>query len=126
MRKAISSAIINDNKEILLVKKHDTRILPWWKPEKWENDLECLSREVDEELNWAKLNNVQFYKSVSWKTPHSWNQLEARVYFAELITEALQASAELSDARFIKDFDNYKISNITNKILKCLKETWHL
>jgi len=126
MRTAINSAIINDDKEILLVKKRDTWILPWWKPEKWETDLECLSREVSEELNWAELKNIQFYGNFIWQTPYRWDQLEARVYFAELVTDVLKSSAELSEAKFIKNFADYQISDITSKILNWLKRTWNL
>ena len=126
MRTAINSAIINDKKEILLVRKHDTWILPWGKPEIWESDVECLHREVWEELNGAKLKNLQFFDNFIWQTPHKWDLLEARVYFAELVVDVLKATAELSDAKYIKDFDNYSISEITNNILDWLKKTWYL
>jgi hypothetical protein len=39
------------------------------------------------------------------------------VYFAELVTDVLESSAELSEAKFIKKFGDYKISDITLKIL---------
>ncbi|MDP2091173.1 MAG: NUDIX domain-containing protein [Candidatus Gracilibacteria bacterium] len=126
MRIAINSAIINNNKEILLVKKRDTWILPGGKPDEGESDLECLNREISEELNGAKLRNTQFYNIFVGQTPYKGDQLEARVYFAELITDILSASAELSEAKFIKDFDNYKISDITLKILNGLKITGNL
>lgn len=126
MRTTVNSVIINDDKEILLVKKRDTRILPWWKPEEWETDLECLNREVEEELNWAKLKNIRFYGNFIWKTPHKWDYLKAKVYFAELITDTLKATAELSEAKFIKNFNDYNISDITSKVLNWLRETWNL
>ena len=126
MRVAINSVIINEDKEILLVKKRDTWILPWWKPEEWESDLDCLDREISEELNWAKLKNIRFLGSFVWQTPHRWDMLEARVYFTELIVDVLKSSAEISDAKFIKDFDNYNVSDITNKIIVELREEWHL
>ena len=121
MRTAISAAIINENKELLLVNKRGTRILPWWKPDEEEGELDCLEREVDEELNWAKLENIQYYNSVIWTTPHKGDLLEAKVYIADLMTENLCASAELSEAKYTKEFDNYKLSDITQKIITLLQ-----
>lgn len=126
MRKAVSAAIINDNKEILLVKKRDTWILPWWKPEKWETDIDCLEREISEELSWASLKNPSYYRSVTWITPHSWDLLKAKVYFAELIADEIKHSAEIVDAKFIDNFSAYKVSDITTQILDCLKKPGNL
>jgi len=50
MRIAIGAAIIEDGK-ILLVRKRQSWILPGGKPEPKESDIECLCREVSEELS---------------------------------------------------------------------------
>jgi 8-oxo-dGTP diphosphatase len=122
MRTAINSAIINSNKEILLVKKRDTWILPWGKPEAGEREIDCLQREVKEELNGATLANIIYYDDVVGTTPHKGDLLQAKVYFADLITDTLQASAEISEAKFTKDFDNYNLSDISSKIINLLKK----
>ena len=64
MRKAINAAIIKDDR-ILLVKNENIWILPGGKPEESEPDLECLCREVSEELSGTKLKNFMYYNK--WK-----------------------------------------------------------
>ncbi len=127
MKKAISAAIIRE-REILLVKKNDIWILPWWKPRNDESDTECLLREIWEELNWAGLDCISYYDSFQWITPHSKSHIEVKVYFANLTTDILLSSAEISDARYVhpSDFPKYSISDITIQILEILWQNWKL
>ncbi len=48
MKTVIDGISINKDKEILLVKKKDTWILPWGKLDIDESELECLEREIKE------------------------------------------------------------------------------
>ena len=52
--------------------------------------------------------------------------MKFRVYFAELIVDKLLASTKLSQAEFVGNSANYKISIITKQILDTLKKTIHL
>ena len=54
MRTAIGAAIINEGK-LLIVRKKQSWILPGGKPEPGESDLDCLCREVGQELSGTKL-----------------------------------------------------------------------
>ncbi len=69
MRTAINAIFIKNN-ELLLVKKRKIWILPGGKPEIGENDLQCLCREIDEELSGTKIKNIKFYNKFEGKTPH--------------------------------------------------------
>ena len=83
MRTAINAAIIKD-KKLLLVRKKNTWILPGGKPESGENDLECLTREINEELSGTKIKDISFYREFKGKTPHKRDIINAKVYFAKL------------------------------------------
>jgi ADP-ribose pyrophosphatase YjhB (NUDIX family) len=60
LRTAINAVIIEDGK-ILLVRKRQTWILPGGKPGINESDLECLCREIREELSGTQLDNIRYY-----------------------------------------------------------------
>ena len=123
MRKAINAAFIKD-KKILLVKKKDVWILPGGKPEANESDLECLFREVKEEIR-TGLENLKYYGEFEGITPHKKDTLKAIVYFADVIGEP-KASAEIINCRWIKYSNNCLFSDITSKILNSLKKDNYL
>ncbi len=126
MKKAIS--LINLTTEgLLLVNKNGVYILPGGKPENGEKDYKCLIRELMEELSVSveQIKIYNFYNSFIGKTPHKGYLLENFVYFGTL-NGRLNPSAEISEAKRIKDFENYKISDITNKIINSLKEDRYL
>lgn len=125
MRRAINLAVIEEGK-LLLVKKNKTWIFPGGKPEPYENDLMCLNREFMQELSGTKIIVEKYYKSFIGKTPHSETDLEARVYFGKINGKFGNASAEISDRKFISDFENYNLSDITDKIVNSLKEDNYL
>ena len=127
MRTAICAAIIEDNK-ILLVRKNRTWILPGGKPEKEEKDLECLTREIDEELSGTKIKEISFYKQFEGRTPHKGDILSARVYFANLSGElyAVRKEDSISEVKWVTNFEDYNISEITSKIINSLKQDDYL
>ena len=122
MRTAINAAIIQKGK-ILLVRKNLSWILPEGKPEKGENDLECLAREISEELSGTKIRNASFYRSVIGRTPNEGHLLRARIYFAELDGKLYEVSKgdSVSRAEWVSDFFGYNLSNITEKAILSLR-----
>lgn len=125
MRVAISAVIIKD-KKLLLVKKRKTWILPGGKPEESETDLECLRREIDEELSGTKLSNIKYYNSFKGRTPHKGDILRAKAYFADIDGQLHLSSKEITDSQWVDDFLKYNLSNITMKIVNSLKKDKYL
>jgi len=125
MKRAINAAIIQDGK-ILLVKKKDVWILPGGKPEQGELDIDCLQREVQEELSGTNLKDIDFYKRVEGITPYKGYVLEATVYFAAVDGTLHPASAEIGAFEWVRDTDKYSLSDITSKIIIDLKKDKYL
>lgn len=125
MRTAINLAIIR-KKRILLVKKNRTWIFPGGKPNSGEFDVDCLYRELKEELPDAKMVVEKYYGSFVGKTPYKEDNLEAIVYLGKLLTNFGKPSSEINDAKFIKDFEEYNLSDITKKIINSLKKDNYL
>jgi 8-oxo-dGTP pyrophosphatase MutT (NUDIX family) len=127
MRRAINAVIIEKGK-LLLVKKKNTWILPGGKPETNESDLECLCREVAEELSETKLKNISYYKSFEGKTPHKGDILKAEVYFTD-IDGKLYSTREgdsISEMKWTNEFSKYNLFDITSKIIKSLQNEKYL
>lgn len=122
MRRAINLAEITEE-GLLLVRKKDVWILPGGKPEEGESDYKCLIRELKEKLSVSKeqIRIYNFYKNFMGRTPFSKTLLEAKVYFGTL-NGRLKPSAEISEAKHIKDFENYETSDITKKIIDSLRQ----
>ena len=127
MRTAISAAIIQ-NQKLLLVRKKETWILPGGKPEIGETDLECLCREVDEELSGTKLNNIQYYSHFDGQTPHKMDILRAKVYFASIEGQVYQVrdGDSISEVTWTNNFSQYRLSDITSKIVDSLTQDKYL
>jgi len=123
MRTAINAVIIQEQK-LLLVRKNLTWILPGGKPENEEPDLECLCREMREELSGTKIKDIHFYKSFEGKTPHKGDILRAKVYFAKIDGElyAVRNGDSISEVTWINDFSKYNLSDITSKIVNSLQQ----
>ena len=127
MRKAINAVVIQD-KKLLIVKKKDKWILPGGKPEGNESDLECLAREVDEELSGTKLKNHVSYGEFIGQTPNAGDQLKAIVYLADIDGElyGVRKGDSVSESAWVNDFSQYPLSDITQKIVDSLKETGYI
>ena len=124
MRRAINLAAIHDGK-LLLVKKKQVWILPGGKPEIGETDLECLTRELSEELPQLTTMNYVQYGSFVGITPHAGDMLEAIVFLGEVNGE-IKPSREISDAQWFGNFDGIFLSDITKKIIESLKRDKYL
>lgn len=123
MRIAINAAIVQDNK-LLLVRKKQTWILPGGKLEIGENDLECLCREIDEEISGTQIKDIQFYNQFEGRTPHKGDILRAKVYFANINGQlySVRDGDSISEVQWVNDFSQYNLSDITSKIVNSLQQ----
>ena len=125
MRVAIAAIILQD-KELLLVKKKKSWISPGGKPEEGESDIECVCREVREELSGTELEKVIFYKSRQDISPHKQTPILVKAYFAQIKGQLYGPSAEIKGVAWIDDFDNYNISEPTKRLIESLKSDGYL
>ncbi|MCK4647599.1 NUDIX domain-containing protein [Candidatus Pacearchaeota archaeon] len=125
MRKAVRGLAIRDGK-VLLVRKNETWILPGGKPEKRESDIECLCREFKEELPSVEIENISYYDSFAGRTPHKKDMLKAEVYFVDISEGIGKPSKEINCVKWVSDFPDYNISDITSKVIKSLREKDYL
>jgi len=125
MRTGNYAAIIQERK-ILLVKKKESWILPGGKPEKGESNIECLVREVGEELSGTQLENIRSYGLFEGRTPHKRDILIARAYLADIKGELGKPSNEISAAEWADNPGKYNLSDITSKIVDSLRKEHHL
>jgi len=107
----IAAIIIKDNK-ILLVKGAD-KYKEYWTPggtlEEGETELECLKRELKEELN-IKLVSSTFFKEYKAKSPYHADTITiSRIYIAKVSGEP-KAGREIKDYVWMSkdDFNNNK------------------
>ena len=116
------SAIIIENEKILLVKKKDTWILPGGKPEPKESLLECLCREVKEELSETELKNLRFRGTSGGITSHTKENLFNWVYFADINGKLNSPSEEIEAYKWIskQDIKKYNISDVTSRVINSL------
>ena len=123
MRTVIGTAIIKD-KNVLLVKKNQTWILPGGKPNAEETDEFCLEREVAEELSGARIKNITYYKTCIGKSPHRGDIIQVKVYRADLQNEEEppKPSAEISEAEWVKEWRFYHLSESTKQALTLLEQ----
>lgn len=119
MREAVGAVVI-ENGYILLVRKKKTWILPGGKPESGESNIECLSREVEEELRVRLKNPRRLDEKFIGITPHKGDFLCEKVYLVEVEGEIVP-SAEIEAAEWTKTPETYNLSDITKKIICFLR-----
>jgi len=125
MREAIGAAIIEGGK-ILLVKKKNSWILPGGKANFGESDIDCLEREIFEELSGTKLENITYYKDFFGLSPHFGDIIKVKVYFAKIKGDLYKPSLEISASEWTKDLNKYNLSDVTSKIIESLKTDKYL
>lgn len=130
----VNAAIIKNNRILLVGKKYENDkeylILPGGKKESEENDLECLAREVGEELSGAKIKiDPRPYKFFKGTTP-SYKKASVKVYFAGLINGGeIKPSKEITSvmwAEYNPAINQRNLSDITRDILSSLNEDGYL
>lgn len=124
MRKAICVAII-ENSHILLVRKKKVWILPGGKPESGESDIQCLFREIREELPQLILRDLKYFNCFVGTTPHKGDKLRAEVYCANSSGDTIPR-AEINAAKWTAIPERDNLSNITRKIILSLRQKGYL
>lgn len=125
MKKAVCAAVI-DCGRILLVRKGSHWILPGGKPTGTESDLECLAREVGEELSGTKLRSEKFYGTFEGFSPNKGDFMEASVYFAQIdgVLNPVRVGDSVREYSWMTREDTekkYILSDITRKVVDSLK-----
>ena len=113
------------SKELLLIEKKGMGSLPGGRIENKESDYLCLLRELKEKLPLIRMIYGKYYKTFYGIHPRKKDELESRVYFC-LISGDLKTSEKISNAKYIKDFENYNVSDITKRVIESLKEIKYL
>ena len=125
MRRVIGAIIIENNK-ILLVRKKETWIFPGGKPEPGESELECLCREVGEELSGTELDEISHYRDFAGVAPHKGDSVQVKTYFAKIKGELKQPSAEISAVEWVSNEREYTLSDPTSKAINRLRKDGYL
>ena len=132
---AINAAIIKRNRILLVEKDYGNGkslvILPGGKVENGEGDLECLAREIREELCGVKVKiNPKLYRQFRGKTPSSNMEIGVRVYFAKLIGgDNVRCSEEISAVAWTEyelAIAQQNLSPITREIVNSLRRDKYL
>lgn len=123
---AISIACIQQGK-ILVVNKKGVWILPGGKPHEWESDIDCLNREISEELPKSKFSVTSFFGHFKGETPHTHEPLMASVYLGKVDGD-LTPAAEIGSAVFFskKELERLPLSEVTRKIIDALMANRYL
>lgn len=118
MGTTINAAVIN-NGRILLVRKKQSWLLPGGKPESNELDLECLYREVCEELSGTQLENIRYYGDFIGNT-HIQEKFRTKIYFADIKGKLRKPSAEIEEYEWVDDTSKYNLSDMNLKVINSL------
>ncbi|MEK6947945.1 MAG: NUDIX domain-containing protein [Nanoarchaeota archaeon] len=125
MQRAAHAAIIKDGNILILLKK-ETWILPGGKIEDGESDIECLCRELGEELPDTNFTVGVFYKSFSGITPNTRREITTNVYFVKVEGEVKDAAAEIKERKWVNNTNNYPLADLTRMITDSLKKDGYL
>ena len=118
MRITINATIIDDGR-ILLVRKGQSWLLPGGKPGPSESDIECLCREVNEELSGTELENIRYYNEFVGNT-HIGERFKTKVYLVDIKGALREPSAEIVECRWVDNISQYNISDMNLKVIDSL------
>lgn len=123
----INGIVIEDGK-VLVVKKKDFWILPGGKLQEGESNLECLSREFEEELSGTKIYRLKYYKNFNGITPYSRKEVNVITNFVNLKGKLGKPSMEISDACYTPFLPNPRLnfSDITWDMMISLRREGYL
>jgi len=87
MRKVADLAILRDKCLVVVRKEREGKsslILPGGKPNEGESDLDCIMREIREELPWLDLQGkFSYYGTFQGISPNKGDIIENRVYLSQ-------------------------------------------
>lgn len=137
MRKVIGCAILQDNQLVVVRKEKNGKsswILPGGKPNEGEGNLECLSRELGEELPFLKVTGqFKYYWTFQGISPNQGDIIENIVYTYEAEGELdLRVSdnpnENVKEARCLRypELSKLEISNTTMQVVQSLKNDSYL
>lgn len=114
----VISALAISKDKVLLVEKKGVWILPGGKPNVGEESLDCLAREIREELPKVSLKIKKFLDNFTGISPHSEKEINVLVYECDIVGD-IKVANEISDSNWIRicDLDKYSLSNVTKEIL---------
>lgn len=123
--KRVASAVVIKDKKLLIVKKNETWILPGGKINPGETDLECLARELSEELKNVSVKSARYYDDFDGVSPHRKDSIRVTAYLTTIDGEP-SPSAEIKEVKWVSDFTSYPLSEVTQQIVNSLKEEGRL
>jgi len=124
MRKVVCVVVIDEGR-ILLVRKGDFWILPGGKPETGENDLDCLMRELGEELSGLEMQPPFFLGEFIGTAPYKGYTFAAQVYMASGSGEVVP-KAEINAAKWTDQPESYNLSDVLVKVVAYLRQQGYL
>ena len=122
MRKGVHGIVL-ENRNLLVVRKKDTYILPGGKYNfEGESDSEVLKREFREELSGTQIMVDLYYKPFSGISPHKKTSFTSKVYFCYPLDKVGEPSKEIIDKLYVNstDLNKRNFSDITKKIILSL------
>lgn len=126
MFKVITAIIIESNKILMAKKETGIWTFPGGIMESGESELECLSREVAEELSETQIKNPIFYHSQKGISPTHKLPIEVRTYLAEISGKLGLPSNEIIDRKYFDVSEQIKCSPISYDIIQNLVRDGYL
>lgn len=119
-KQVVSGTFVKEGKGILLVKNEGTWILPGGKKKGGETAIDCLYRELKEELPNLELKRpVPIDRTFMGITPHSRKPVQVQVFVGN-VEGTIEPAAEISEAGWFTIPINAVIGEITSQIIAFL------
>lgn len=127
-RIVISIVLTNNSGELLLVKKGRSWFLPGGKVEPNETDIDCLMREMSEELPHLLYSIGEYYGEFNGLSPNSQKPTKAKIYLGNYIGGEISPSREISESKWVnrEELKCISISEITTSVISKLQEEGRL
>lgn len=120
MKYVVAAAIIRPE-GLVLVDNKEVYTLPGGTKNENETDLECLIREIKEELDGTKLQNIQHFQRFEGVSPGG-SIINLEVYLADVDGELRQPKNDEDVTHMIVtyDFNKLPLSELTRKVVDVL------
>lgn len=120
-RSVIGGLDIRDGK-VLLARKKQVWILPGGKEDPEETDIDCLMREISEEIPGSKVAIGNLFDVFSGVTPHTRREVEVWVYLCQIDGQLVPAReiSQISRVTYVEAVA-LNLSEITREIIETAK-----